>query len=1692
MRLKLPYWVLVTLIHIGGALSVCPTRFYAQAVNSNRVAELDYYVSRGEIPTATDCAIFCARRQFCRTAIYNHDLRTCALTYEKLIECSTKKQRYNTFHLTSDTSEGATSMISCVDLCERDTGRFGRVEAPKALFSTNEEVENVEVIQKSGKKPATLAKSARISIRNSKDQKNLGDIIDNIKTEVKTGGNGSKASGKEADSLANALFGNEARIRELDEKDPSNVIMKALQSLMLEVEKNHTMLTKEGVATHGEMLGMEKKNITDFKEIITEPIPGQKVKFHAFPIQIEETVNGSRSATEAEAKSSEIESAVGTMRNLTQKTRKDGGFFTWLKPGEKLKFPDGVNVPIELATIAPELFEERPGATETSEGRHGGSEGSNDGSDSERDFFKDGKTDQKAQLDSGATLEPILKTGSVGTLGAKHGTFDKFSSRIDSPHSSEGSTQTFTSVGPNGITKTIQKSTHAKIHSPFAQNPPRDEIRELFEENIDQIIVNGRLLTPDEAQQLLENERTTTTTTTTPSPWKPASHLFGATDEEDSEKKVVEEVAAKALVDELHHKDPERGFLNTFFIRGLNNIIRGEEEQRLQDLQPRLAQSDQISQKHLKHLPLTTTTLPPLPITTTRAPIVCYRSIPQQVLMYASFASYDGVSLNHCRCLCADTWKDSDEDAQRCKSLQYNEVKGECTLNSGDHNGKYDLIYNKFVDYHYVSCEIKYLKKTANKLCKNFKNIVFTTPSVPVHDEPETSTTKLHPKLITASEVATLPPTEATTAAEVATTREVEIELIRPVESATEKIILKDGDATTQGKGDLEGTTESDGTNDTKSKKKSSSEENTSLKLHEHVISATQSATESKIDIEVQDGTTLKNDLESTTSSSKTSTTLSAKTTTTLSTTSTTKKPTTTKSTSTTQHAVTSTVTTTEKIEETTILIPVEKETHALPTTTSFTTSLLEKAETDGCFELIKGYGMNSTAGGLERDVSLEQCECHCANSLASKRYPFQCISATYYAKERDCVLNLDNRQLRPDSLVKYGDDVTYLGLVCPQKTALRRHTDQGSCDIESSTVAFVQSQENGHDDSLSNKNGHHDDKNDHDKANRNGDKTSRNDIGGTDKHTHESRRHMTTPNPLIPKHSDDCYLEMPNHVLEGTSLAVEADITVDECKCFCVDSEKRYGMTCQSFAYYFDSKTCLLSKENRVSDPQHFNFDPQLKLVHSYFEYRCHAEPEEQESYVNKVCRRIIDVEMSLQPTSSSIDVEEVKHIKDTTIDRHEHGTSGHEHGSSGHEHSNSGHVEGNEHSNSGHTDQDEEDANRNEDHEDEHESIERHKHVHDGHVEHVQSHNKVKKTKKSKKNEENSEETTTSSRKSKKSRKETVDNQDSNESEEDSEDKHRESDRNSSTEQQELTRNSNKTKKNKVKVLKFENSEEKQEHFDAPDQESDSQFNAEATGLKVKDVDIEDGDNEDIKKYKEIKFEDTEKKSKTENGQKSEVTVKAEAVKSTENVAKTSSNKSVPEVVNPTTSTASSKVKTTKKVVNMIPEMEDEEEESEDLVTQKVLMDDHVRRADASTTTTTTTTTTQPTTTTTTTTTAAPTTTKTTTTTPKPTTSSTTTIATTTQKVYPPVGQCRYSALYQTVFNGERTIKKVMVTSPAQCFAACHYERCRSANLIQMEGPIKYCELFRDSIIDFRRTDVLGFDRGAVHFDGIQCDDA
>ncbi|CAJ0567923.1 unnamed protein product, partial [Mesorhabditis spiculigera] len=211
---------------------------------------------------------------------------------------------------------------------------------------------------------------------------------------------------------------------------------------------------------------------------------------------------------------------------------------------------------------------------------------------------------------------------------------------------------------------------------------------------------------------------------------------------------------------------------------------------------------------------------------------------------------------------------------------------------------------------------------------------------------------------------------------------------------------------------------------------------------------------------------------------------------------------------------------------------------------------------------------------GLEQGISLEECQCLCANSKASGRFAFECLSATYYHNERDCVLNLENRETRPEAF-RSDENVTYIGLTCSRGEALAQLVNpekQYGCLAKVTTTTLA----------------------------------------------------TTTTKETYPSQSDDCFEELPSHVLEGISLAVEASVSPLQCKCFCANAEKRYGESCQSAQYYFESKTCLINKQNRFSNPENFNTISSGGQLQSYLEYKCAAKEKLKKKYLTDDCAEI------------------------------------------------------------------------------------------------------------------------------------------------------------------------------------------------------------------------------------------------------------------------------------------------------------------------------------------------------------------------------------------------------------------------------------------------------------------------------------
>uniref|UniRef100_A0AC35EU63 Apple domain-containing protein n=1 Tax=Panagrolaimus sp. PS1159 TaxID=55785 RepID=A0AC35EU63_9BILA len=824
------------------------------------------------------------------------------------------------------------------------------------------------------------------------------------------------------------------------------------------------------------------------------------------------------------------------------------------------------------------------------------------------------------------------------------------------------------------------------------------------------IVINGKVLSPDAVSKLFEYERTSTTTTTTPRP-------------------IV--------------LTTEEGFMNTFVISGVGDAFKEA-----------LADRNNQGQGHLS---------PELSTgSTSIGPSSCYRTIYQQLLYRAAFEKLGGrVSLNECRCACAKTWENS-EIKPKCKSLQYNEITGECSLNQDNHTGKFDLISHKDIDYHYISCELGLLLDLKDRMCGS-KSTTTPLTKTDTKEENRIDITETNTQVSTSSN----PPTEESATIPL-TYKGDETQIVKD-EIPDPSLTVAEMDSLKNKHGNI------------KSKK---SETNVTEKVDVMFSASTTpfSPTEDKttiipITLPSVERTTIKEKVILVTAAEIT----------------TEKSPSTTKKANkkTTSKADTTTVSSTETtatIPSTTSESTTTTTTTQLPTTTTTAvTSALNKNKTERCYETFDGYRLTTKPGGLESDVTLEECFCFCANSRTSNRYQFQCLSALYYHKEKDCMLFIDNRQLKPESftLAPASDgNVTYLGMICPLSKTIETHVnpsyDFGCVKPETSTTPSIR----------------------------------------------------TTTTAV---HTDDCFNEHPKYVLEGTSLAIESNVTVEECKCYCIDSESRYGSDCQSIQYYYDSQTCLLNKENQITDPENFVYDPYSDQMRSYFDYTCRSERMVLSVYVEQICSTVVEIDLKKldigPPSIMPIDNSAPNNDEKSTEIKKEHDTS------------------------------------------------------------------------------------------------------------------------------------------------------------------------------------------------KEV--EDDEKTSTSTT-----------PTTTTTPATTTSTTTTEP----PPTSTTQIFSKNSNKPIKYKSKAAEIEELSGEI--------------------------------------------------DEPTTISTTTqIPTTTTTTYKLVKYCERSALYQTVFNGDKLIKKLTVTNADECLSACYAEKCRSANLVHISGVLKNCELYKDSIVDFRRTDVISFDPGAVYFDAIKC---
>uniref|UniRef100_A0A1I7X5P0 Apple domain-containing protein n=1 Tax=Heterorhabditis bacteriophora TaxID=37862 RepID=A0A1I7X5P0_HETBA len=550
---------------------------------------------------------------------------------------------------------------------------------------------------------------------------------------------------------------------------------------------------------------------------------------------------------------------------------------------------------------------------------------------------------------------------------------------------------------------------------------------------------------------------------------------------------------------------------------------------------------------------------------------VCYRTFEHKYLLGSSFERHIGKSIRDCRCLCAATY--AANHSHWCSSFHWYS-HGTCILNSGSHKGKYDLIEDHLATYQYVNCDVKVLLEVASKICNQHEETMMEVSPLVNSAKPQIQAS-VFPTWVTPTTIPNNAVTHTTTevaamgASEKQSTGKIKD---LPVNSIKSHKIASNVAINNR---NLEGVR----TNTTEIDKLISNISNIQTSRNaQNSTASTPLSTELSTQriIEVTNNESSKEFLPMIL---------------------------------TTQMGIN--VTSTEKpIKYTTLPQPSNsaRNSQTILNEESFVTEepnnandenssehqLLSSVFSD-CFEEVPGYIMINVAGGLEHDVSKEECKCYCANSKESGRYSFKCASATYYHEERDCILNLENRLMRPHLFEAYSaSNVTYIGHKCEYVKKIASVFNGSILDScrQATPVPFTTTQ--------------------------------------------ISRKKNRGVN------SDTCFVELSHFVLEGTALAVELGKTPQECKCLCVDRERMYD---QIKASYINEKCTLhvngLSNENKSEEVTTFN--PSSEIWQS---------DEESENSENEINSEELSTE-ELAITTSRITVKPRKLEKKVFINR-------------------------------------------------------------------------------------------------------------------------------------------------------------------------------------------------------------------------------------------------------------------------------------------------------------------------------------------------------------------------------------------------------------------------------------------------------
>uniref|UniRef100_A0A915IF11 Apple domain-containing protein n=1 Tax=Romanomermis culicivorax TaxID=13658 RepID=A0A915IF11_ROMCU len=310
-----------------------------------------------------------------------------------------------------------------------------------------------------------------------------------------------------------------------------------------------------------------------------------------------------------------------------------------------------------------------------------------------------------------------------------------------------------------------------------------------------------------------------------------------------------------------------------------------------------------------------------------------------------------------------------------------------------------------------------------------------------------------------------------------------------------------------------------------------------------------------------------------------------------------------------------------------------QSSTHPTP---FFDENRIENKNNNLCFEDVAGHVLNGLSGKLEYNTTLEMCKCFCSDPNSIDRYGFRCKSLMYYASENVCILNAGDRSDKPGRFFRREITtytITYSELKCENDSAKLYHKSKCGKYTENFVVAGA--------------------------ARENPPITiDKNAIGPLSKSSDIEippiKIELGSKLPPPGEKTDNCFLEIRGYNMVLQATAMEINSTLESCKCSCTLASSKYQFLCTAVEYYFETKVCLLFRQNRAHNPTAFGrskLGDERQL--SYFDMLCVDDNTKLGTYKESSCGKFDEdqSEKRHESPSSTLSLTTVSSIAQSTV---------------------------------------------------------------------------------------------------------------------------------------------------------------------------------------------------------------------------------------------------------------------------------------------------------------------------------------------------------------------------------------------------------------------------------------------------------